>query len=229
MFNKQKYIELITYSDIFGFHKDGIKLKSGRISYYYANFRNALENPEVFVRIINHIIDFIRENNIEFDCIYGVPEGATPWGVAVSYELIKNKYILKRIAVGRGKVKEHGDPKNRYFVCAPEGKVLLIEDVTTTGSSLLEQVNKLREIENIEIIGAISLLNRCEIRDDGKTVKEILEENNIPFYSLADINDILPIAVKILQPKEDTIRKVYNYYETYCKPKKLALEDLLIK
>jgi orotate phosphoribosyltransferase len=41
--------------------------------------------------------------------------------------------------MGRAKPKDHGDPKDRYFVGEPGGKVVILEDVTTTGKSLIEK------------------------------------------------------------------------------------------
>ncbi len=131
--------------------------------------------------------------------------------------------------MGRGKIKDHGAPENRYFVCAPEGKTLILEDVTTTGGSLLEQIEKLEKLENVKIAGVISMLNRSEVRDDGKTIAEVLEDRNIQFYPLADIHEVLPIAVKKLKPSRNVLEKAWNYYKQYCRSQKvrLRLDDLL--
>jgi orotate phosphoribosyltransferase len=212
---KEKYLKLLIEGNIFGFHAEGIKLKCGRISYYYANFRNALENPKIFLELVKLVAEYVKK--INFDCLYGVPEGATPWAIGVSIELLKENYDLNCIAVGRGKEKSHGDPKNKYFICPPKGKVLILEDVTTTGSSLLSTIQKLKELD-VEIVGAVTLLNRSEIDENNKTVMDYLNEIGIKLYEVSNIHEVLKYAITYLKPSKEVISKVYNYYREYCKP-----------
>jgi orotate phosphoribosyltransferase len=87
--------------------------------------------------------------------------------------------------MGRGKMKEHGAPKDRFFLGEPKGKIVVLEDVTTTGGSLLATVDQLKQL-NVDIIAAIALTNRNEKRDDGKTVSEALAEKSVTYYSMSD-------------------------------------------
>lgn len=51
------------------------------------------------------------------------------------------------MVVGRGNPKEHGDPKDKYFIgpAKENDRVIVIEDVTTTGGSLIDTIKHLQE------------------------------------------------------------------------------------
>jgi orotate phosphoribosyltransferase len=97
--------------------------------------------------------------------------------------------------MGRGKLKEHGAPEDRFFVGEPRGKVIVIEDVTTTGGSLLTTLDCLKEI-NVEVLAAISLTNRMEQRDDGKSVEEAIEARGVKYFAMSSADKILPVALE---------------------------------
>lgn len=117
--------------------------------------------------------------------------------------------------MGRGRLKEYGDPKDRYFVGQPERKIIVIEDVATTGSSLIREIDKVLELSNVEIIAAYVLTDRMERRDDRKSVREVVEERGIPYYPLSTAPELLKLACRLLRPDESVIRRIKNYYDTY--------------
>ncbi|MFX1553708.1 MAG: hypothetical protein ACFFBV_07250, partial [Promethearchaeota archaeon] len=92
----------------------------------------------------------------------------------------------------------------------PNGETIILEDVTTTGGSLINTIKKLREL-NIEIIAAIGLTNRNELRDDGKNVKEIILEENVPYYAMSNAIDLLPN----LNMSEDMAKNIEEYFNKY--------------
>ncbi|MFH1687254.1 MAG: hypothetical protein ABIE70_06990, partial [bacterium] len=89
------------------------------------------------------------------------------------------------------KPKDHGAPRDRFFVGAPKGKVVVIEDVTTTGGSLITTLEFLRET-GIAVSAVLSLTNRMERRDDGRTVKEAVEQLGVPFRNMSSALEVLP-------------------------------------
>ena len=53
--------------------------------------------------------------------------------------------------MGRGKQKEHGDPKDKFFVGIPNGDTIILEDTTTTGSSLINTIIQLKECKKLSL------------------------------------------------------------------------------
>ena len=97
--------------------------------------------------------------------------------------------------MGRQRPKEHGHPDDRFFVGAPDGKILLIEDVATTGISMINFINRLYEA-NKTIVAAISLTNRMDTNHDNKTVSDLMKELGIPYYSLSNGKELLQTLIE---------------------------------
>jgi orotate phosphoribosyltransferase len=77
----------------------------------------------------------------------------------------------------------------------------VLEDVTTTGGSLIQTLEQLQALD-IPILGALSLTDRLEPRDDGRYVRDVLEEMGVPFYTLCDARALLPAAIAHYQPAD---------------------------
>ncbi|MEE9502488.1 MAG: hypothetical protein V3V48_10470 [Candidatus Aminicenantaceae bacterium] len=204
-FIQEEFNRFIEENNVYGFFEDAITLKSGRKSHFYANWRNVVEDVWLTDRLAEYVISFTESHGLEVDTFYGVPEGATKLGVITQFKhaqqfenYTKGSHIL---AMGRAKPKDHGAPKDKYFVGMPQGNTVVIEDVTTTGGSLLKTLNGLAE-SGVHVVGVISLTNRMEKRDDGLSVKEAVENKGFSFHSMSSSLDLLPIMYKKLQPGE---------------------------
>ena len=155
---KEKFYEFIIENNVIGFFKEPLKLKSGRLSYWYVNWRNVAKDVYLIDKLSDFLISFVKELDLNPDCFYGVPEGATKLGIITQYKWAKGQLNYKMgaysLSMGRAKPKDHGDPKDKYFLGNPRGKVIIIEDVTTTGGSLFETIKFLSEI-GIKIMGGV--------------------------------------------------------------------------
>ena len=166
----------------------------------------------------DYLISFVKSKGLEVDTFYGVPEGATKLGIISQFKLAKSSEKFSKgshvLAMGRAKPKEHGAPQDKFFIGMPRGKVIVIEDVTTTGGSLITTLDSLKE-SGIEIVGVISLTNRMEKRDDGTSVKEAIESKGFKFYSMSSSLDLLPIMYLKLQPGENIKKEIEAEFEEY--------------
>ena len=116
-FNKEEFNKFLVENNVVGFKEQDITLKSGRISRWYANCRTLTDHSGIADKIANFIIDFIKEKGIEFDYVYGIPAGATKLAVLINYKNAarqNNENIP--LVIGREKPKEHGEPKDRFFI-----------------------------------------------------------------------------------------------------------------
>ena len=212
--NQENFNEFIKINNVVGFFDEPIKLNSGRLSYWYVNWRNITSDVYLIDKLTDYIISFTKFLGLNPNCFYGVPEGATKLGIITQFKWAKgqNNYDLGKytLAMGRGKQKEHGDIKDRIFIGVPKGEVVILEDVTTTGGSLISTIQKLCN-SNIKIIASIGLTNRNELRDDGKSVEEIISQFDIPYYAMSNAIELLP-QLNMNQEVKNHIKEYFKKY-----------------
>jgi orotate phosphoribosyltransferase len=207
-FNQEEYNTFLIKHGVVGFFEEPVTLKSGRISNWYVNCRILLDRLGVIDHLTDFVLDFADDKKLAADYFYGVPEGATKLAVILSYKKGKSKNDPNQaLIIGRGKPKEHGDPKDRYFIGpAEEGdRAIVIEDVTTTGGSLLDTIRHLRE-SKIEIAAAVGLVNRMEKRDDGQSVEQAVKAWDVPYFAMAR---------RATNPSEPVWTEVKKYFQRY--------------
>lgn len=219
VFYKQtEFNNFILENNVVGFFDKPVLLSSGRLSNWYVNWRTLVKDVFFTDQLSDYVLAFTRELGLEPKCFYGVPEGATKLGILTQYKWAKDSPNYAphshALAMGRGKLKEHGDPKDRYFVGEPKGETIVIEDVTTTGESLLNTIDILTKV-GVPITAALSLTNRMELRDDGQSVKEAVESRGIPFYEMSNALQLLPLVYKKLDPEENIVRSIENEFKRY--------------
>ncbi|MCL5407834.1 MAG: orotate phosphoribosyltransferase [Candidatus Thermoplasmatota archaeon] len=147
-------------------------LTSGKESDYYVDIKTALLHPRFLKEISLRATPFITGNKIA-----AVELGAVPLGVGVSLETGKDLIIIRK------EKKEHGLEKTM------EGKVELgetitfVEDVTTTGGTLLRAITKLNEM-HVRTDRVVVVVDRKE------GAKEALEYVGVELISLVDIDKL---------------------------------------
>lgn len=210
--------DFILENKVIGFFSELVKLKSGRLTPYYVNWRRVTDDVYLVEELAGHVLSFVGDSDIKPKCFFGVPEGATKLALACQTKWAKSqpdygegKY---RLAMGRGKPKEHGDPRDRYFLGVPDGDTIVLEDVTTTGGSLLKTVGNLQEA-GVKIAAAVGLTNRNEKRDDGKTVEEALSGLGVKYLAMSEAADLLPEAVARQNPGDEVVGRVREYFNKY--------------
>lgn len=225
-FNQEEFNKFIVENGVYGFFEEPITLKSGRESHFYANWRNVVEDVYLTDKLADFVIDFaqdflpLSEGEIKRGCdtFYGVPEGATKLGVITQYKWAMQSPEYSQgshtLGMGRAKPKDHGEAKDKYFVGMPKGRVVVLEDVTTTGGSMLNTLDSLKEA-GVNVVAVISLTNRMEKRDDGLSVEEAVKQKGVKFYSMSSALEMLPMVYEKLQPGEEIGRKVEEYYDRY--------------
>jgi len=217
-FDQDSFNHFVVQNNVYGFFDKPVTLKSGRQSHFYANWRNVVEDAWLTRRLVEYVISFAEHHQLAVDTFYGVPEGATKLGILTQYTWAARQANFAQgshaLAMGRAKPKDHGDPKDRYFVGAPQGRVIVLEDVTTTGGSSMATVEFLQDA-GIEVSAMISLTNRMELRDDGLAVSQAVEKLGVAFHQLSSALDVLPVVFREQQPSEEVGRAIGEEYERY--------------
>jgi orotate phosphoribosyltransferase len=136
-------------------------LASGKESSFYYNLKNIVLDPQTVDLIANLIWELSAD--IQADAIGGPETGAIPIAVAVAEKSLGSEFPLKAFFI-RKEAKGHG---TKAFIEGPLKKgdrVILVEDVTTTGQSVLRSIEKIHEL-SCEIVRIYSVVDREEGAD----------------------------------------------------------------
>jgi len=155
---KKRLIELII-EKAFKYSKEPVfKLVSGRMSNYYFNCKAVTLHPEGMYLIGNLIFDLIKDMDIKG--IGGLTLGADPIASAAAYTLyLKGKPV--EAFVVRKTPKSHGTMQWIEGNVKKGDRVVIVDDVITTGKSTIEAINRAKE-EGLEIVKVIALIDRQE-------------------------------------------------------------------
>lgn len=156
---------------------------SGIRSPLYYDTMKVNADIEVRKRVVGAFVNIIESHFANAEVIAGVATGGIPLGV-----LIADKLNLPFIYV-RQAPKEHGLKKQVEGFYEPGNKVLLIEDIISTGHSSLKAIEGLKN-ENLEIVGLISLMTYGI-----ESVINLIEIENIKHYNVCDLETILELAL----------------------------------
>ena len=159
------------------------KLTSGKISPYYIDIRIVPSFPDAFQEIRDFYVNFIKEEIgvKNFERVAGIPVAGIPFASLIAYNLKKPfLYIRKGVRL-------HGRQRRIEGVLAPGDRVLLIDDLITTGLSLVK-ASKAIMAEGGVVSDAVVLLDR----EEGG--REKLEENGIELHALLNMSEI---AIKL--------------------------------
>jgi orotate phosphoribosyltransferase len=113
-------------------------LASGKKSRYYVDIKRASTNPRILKIIAHAIKEKIKSNSISADYIGCVALGGVPIAVAVSLETGLPLIIIRK------EVKEYGMKGQIVGEFKPGESVLMVEDVATTGGSVMKAIEMLR-------------------------------------------------------------------------------------
>ncbi|MFH1706623.1 MAG: hypothetical protein ABIF71_01700 [Planctomycetota bacterium] len=207
-FDNEAYVRFLLDRGVVGFFPEGRTLKSGRVSHWYANCRVVGDTAGNLETMAGFVTAFAAGRVPAFDYYYGVPEGGTKVGVVCN--LLKARADGnpgQRVVMGRGTAKEHGDPRDRFFIgpVAAGDRVIVLEDVTTTGGSLLTAMDGL-QAAGVTVAAVIAFVNRLERRDDGTTVAEAVAGRGVAYHAMATATDLLPRFIRQTRPAAALIR-----------------------
>lgn len=155
---KKRLIELIIEKAFKYSEEPVFKLVSGRMSNYYFNCKAVTLHPEGMYLIGNLIFDLIKDLNIKG--IGGLTLGADPIAYTVAYTSFRKGIPIEAFVV-RKTPKSHGTMLWIEGNIKRGDRVVIVDDVITTGKSTIEAINRAKE-EGLEIVKAIVLIDRQE-------------------------------------------------------------------
>ncbi len=165
---------------------DAFTLASGRQSRWFFDTKPVMMHPEAS-HLIGDLLN-IRMDEMGADFVGGLELGAVPLtAIAVTMspkESTRRGFMVRKEPKGRGGRKTNNPPGIEGSSLSGGGKIVIVEDVTTTGGSAIKAVQRIHNDTDCEVIGVISIVDREE------GAKEAFAAAGINFESLMTRSDV---------------------------------------
>ena len=192
---KKEFIEFMVDSEVLKF--GDFTLKSGRKSPFFMN-AGAYVTGTQLRKLGEYYAKAIHDNyGLDFDVLFGPAYKGIPLAVATSMAISELYGKDVRYCSNRKEVKDHGDTGILLGSNLKDGdRVVMIEDVTTSGKSIEETFPILKAQADVQIKGLIVSLNRMEVGKGGKKsaldeIKELYGIETAAIVSMADVVECL--------------------------------------
>ena len=219
---KQEFIEFMIDSQVLKF--GDFTLKSGRKSPFFMNAGGYVTGSQL-KKLGEYYAKAIHDQyGDDFDVLFGPAYKGIPISVvtAIAFSELYGKEI--RYCSDRKEEKDHGADKGSFLGSKLKDgdRVVMIEDVTTSGKSMEETVPKVRGAADVEIIGLMVSLNRMEVGLGGQksALDEIKETYGFDAHAIVDMAEVTeylynrPYKGQVYI--DDTLKAAIDaYYEQY--------------
>ena len=195
---KAEFIDFMVESNVLKFGE--FTLKSGRKSPFFMN-AGAYVTGSQLKKLGEYYAKAIHDKyGDDFDVLFGPAYKGIPISVvtAIAYSELYGKEV--RYCSDRKEEKDHGADKGSFLGSKLQDgdRVVMIEDVTTSGKSMEETVPKVRGAADVEIVGLMVSLNRMEVGKGGE--KSALEE----------VKDTYGFDTNAIVTMEEVVEHLYN-------------------
>jgi len=170
--NKEELVKLLKQCKAIQFGH--FVLRSGAVSDYYIDIKKASTDPLILKKIAEAMSEYAKG----YDILAGMELGAVPLVVALSLETNIPYVIVRK------EKKEHGTGKQIEGGEVKGKRVLIVEDVTTSGGSVIKTIQVIRENQGI-VEQVLSVVDR----ESG--AEEKINEVDVNFIPLLSVSDIL--------------------------------------
>ena len=192
-------------------------LKSGRRSPFFMNAGAYVEGGQLH-EIACYYAKAINDNfGLDFDVLFGPAYKGIPLAVATAMAIHELYGKEVRYCSNRKEVKDHGDTGILLGSKLQDGdKVIMIEDVTTSGKSMEETVPIVRSQADVEIKGLIVSLNRNEKgKGDTTALQEVSELYGFPTAAIVSMPEVVEILKEENRLDDELLGRINAYYEQY--------------
>jgi orotate phosphoribosyltransferase len=217
---KLDFIEFMVDSGVLTF--GDFTTKSGRRSPFFINTGNYTTGRQLN-RLGDYYAKAIKDNfGTDFDVLFGPAYKGIPLSVATAISLSSSYGANVNYCSSRKELKDHGDAG--ILLGGPikdNQKVLLIEDVTTAGTSIRESIPMLKSIADVEIVGLIISVDRMEKgQNDVSALKELEQEFGLKTQAIVTMEEIIEYLhnrpIEGVVYIDDEIKgRIDEYYEIY--------------
>ncbi len=191
-------------------------LKSGIESPFYVDLRPLASDPKILKSLAGYLLEMLPLDN--FDLICGVPYAALPMATAMSLE----SYIP--LVIKRKEAKAYGTKKLIEGIYRKGQNCLLVEDVITSGKSLVETIEEV-ENEGLKVSDIIVVLDR---QQGGR---EMLQQRGYNVHTLFTITEVVQILKEVDHLTDEEVERINDFLNgnqvKFAEQERLTYEEKL--
>ena len=188
---KREFIEFMVESDVLKF--GDFTLKSGRKSPFFMN-AGAYVTGDQLHRLGVYYAKAIHDAfGLDFDVVFGPAYKGIPLSVITAMAMHELYGKEVRYCSNRKEAKDHGDVGMLLGSSLSDGdRVVMVEDVTTSGKSIEETYPIITGQANIQVVGLMVSLNRQEVGKGGQksALEEVSERYGFPTAAIVSMSDV---------------------------------------
>ncbi len=212
---KESFIKFMVDSGVLTFGE--FTLKSGRKAPYFINAGNYKTGAQL-AKLGEYYAECIKDNNIDVETLFGPAYKGIPLAVSATVALFNKFGTSVNYCFDRKEVKDHGEGGTFVGRTLTDGeKVVVIDDVMTSGKALREVLPKLKSAADVNVTGMVITVDRMEKALDSykSAVQSAYDEFGVKVYSIVTIKDIIgAIESGVIEGKE-YLYSMKNYLAQY--------------
>lgn len=211
---KESFIKFMVDCGVLTFGE--FTLKSGRKAPYFINCGNYKTGAQL-AKLGEYYAECIKDNNIPVETLFGPAYKGIPLAVSAVVALSNKFGIDVSYCFDRKEVKDHGEGGMFVGKTLTDGeKVVIIDDVMTSGKALRETLPKLRATADVDIPGMVITVDRME-KGTGElsAVQEAKRDFGVTVYSIVNMEDIINAIENDIVPGKEYLEKMREYRNTY--------------
>tara|TARA_Y100000034_G_C6742797_1_gene329735 strand:+ start:28 stop:669 length:642 start_codon:yes stop_codon:yes gene_type:complete len=158
---------------------------SGMKTPIYTDNRLIISFPESRKKVIDAFIEKIKEHNLEFDVIAGTATAAVPFAAFLAWKLDKPMVYI------RHKAKDYGASKRIEGTMQQGAKVLIVEDLISTGGSAIRSIEACKQEYNADVIAVLAVFNY-----EMQKAKDNFAQTNCPLITLTNFSSLVQTATE---------------------------------
>ena len=211
---KQEFIRFMCDSGVLTFGE--FTLKSGRVAPYFINTGNYRTGRQI-ARLGEFYADCIEDNNLDPQVIYGPAYKGIPLCISAASALARKYDRDVEYAFNRKEAKDHGEGGVIVGHQLKDGdRVLITEDVITSGAAVRETMPVLQAAANVSLAGMVISVDRKERgRGTLSAVQEVYRDFGLKVYPIVTIEDIIDCLKHDLIPGAEYLSSMLAYREQY--------------
>ena len=212
---KQQFIKFMVENGVLKFGE--FTLKSGRKAPYFINTGNYKSGAQLS-KLGEYYAQCIADNGISADTLVGPAYKGIPLAVTTAVSLYNKFGKDLNYCFDRKEVKDHGEGGLFVGKQLTDGeRVILIEDVMTSGKALREMLPKLKQAANVEIAGMVISVDRMErgLESSLSAVQEVYKEFGVKVYSIVTMQDIIDAIEDGTIEGREYLQAMKDYRKTY--------------
>lgn len=212
---KEEFIRFMVDNGVLKFGE--FTLKSGRIAPYFINTGNYRTGKQL-AKLGEYYAACIHDNGLQAETLVGPAYKGIPLSVATAVATYHKYGTEFNYCFDRKEVKDHGEGGLFVGKQLTDGeKVIIIEDVMTSGKALREILPKLEAAAKVDVVGMIISVDRREkgLTGDLSAVEEAKKQFGIDVYSVVTMDDIISAIEKGVVDGKEHLGAMYAYRNAY--------------